>query len=1215
MLEYGRWDDDGVWHPPEGGSADHEPDSQAEMMMSASASTTAWRVRGKVDFHTWPPSARVLHFVGGERAAPESEAARERRLAEEQDTLDLWHWADGSPISGRTHVMYTFGLMPDHFKMNLSTTCEAFCHEARILLFMPMGDSGENLRFMQGYVLDGTEALVEGVVLRDGTRLRLRLRFQKGDAPIHQKMRAVTGGNANWRCWLCPVHINEFVSLVKSREGVELRDERRAIELGKRCACIEGCERGIHVREMSVRPLRRLAYTLCISSDGTQAEVEMRVLRKLKGSMGAPIFYAGRELTDLSVASLCESAPDFRLHVLKGLLSELRTEYKKALPKSERILFNTQEREVIGAKEAYSGSDLRLWLAAFDTINHGVMRTGRGVRLFSAIAHLAQATRWGFSLGYRAWWTEQPKATLRFAAHMFMYAVDLRAAVPPLKTKRGGIEGEGGRHQLYQLFHHMAGVHACEYLQMVPLLSIDTEASERMFGPARAMTNATSNQHSQNVVENIVVRTQLERTMKEEHATQGLHAQQRTHDTDVWRSYNSWHGEHDRARISIERRYWADEEAPALMRTLAPWLCERAWWSVAGAGEQRTLMLHVAHDDPSPARPERLHFSTARLPDVRRRSDEAYRSLFSMALTPSEKEIILSGRNVPPTASPDDEDGDDDDGSGGEDAGGGGGHDDGSSSDDSDEGSEDGAREGGEGEGGEGGERAGGSLGGATDGSGAAGVGGGGEGGDGGGDDGDDVGWDDEEPTHAEQQPPHEERQPVRDSVWHEYLGERWGEQAHGHGVEHERFSDGREQIAAGRFVKGCLDGPAVGIDRNAEGDVYKYKGQFKNGLLHGMGEFIGPNGDMYRGAFEDGMPSGVGQRWCDDSTHGIGIFTQDEGGNWAREALSGELKLCTQEVETAMLNADRAADRAHECAKFDRERQEFRNAQQQRKPTAPQSKPTAPTEAAPEPKEVRTFRQALSAPSSASKLGLVDELARLLNAPSDNDAHVTTARNRVLYAVGKVHKASKALMQQHEGIGGTATKASEHVAEEQLDATYATHLVQLIAFSGAHLSMPRFLARVAQLHDASVSISTDDARIASVLSYASVRRDVPEGLKDRVAARRRGGAAQVEAARLEDDADMDSEHALRTRRSKLIRAKRKIEDEVSSIDSKLQKFSGEENVSMQGSQARGSTSRADASERRGLGTGDADTGTRMHMFKRKAHGVEPGTYLADQSD
>jgi hypothetical protein len=204
----------------------------------------------------------------------ESEHEREQRLALEQNTIDFWHWADGAQISGASHVMYTFGLMADHHKMVVSHDSEHYCNEARMLLFMPMGDCGKSLMFMQGYIVNGTEALGEGITLLDGTKLRLRFRFLKGDAPIQQKMASVTGGNATWRCWLCPTPIDDFPNLVASREGVALRDVNRAFKIGEMCACIDGCKSQIHVRDLRVREQRQVAQKLGVSTAGTQRTAE-----------------------------------------------------------------------------------------------------------------------------------------------------------------------------------------------------------------------------------------------------------------------------------------------------------------------------------------------------------------------------------------------------------------------------------------------------------------------------------------------------------------------------------------------------------------------------------------------------------------------------------------------------------------------------------------------------------------------------------------------------------------------------------------------------------------------------------------------------------------------------------------------------------------------------------------------------------------------------
>ena len=77
----------------------------------------------------------------------------------------------------------------------------------------------------------------------------------------------------------------------------------------------------------------------------------------------------------------------------------VRKHAKRMLSKADRIIFATKEKETVGEKEAYSGSDLRLWLAAYPTMSRSVA-SAKTAEIDAAIACLAQATRWGFRQSY-----------------------------------------------------------------------------------------------------------------------------------------------------------------------------------------------------------------------------------------------------------------------------------------------------------------------------------------------------------------------------------------------------------------------------------------------------------------------------------------------------------------------------------------------------------------------------------------------------------------------------------------------------------------------------------------------------------------------------------------------------------------------------------------------------------------------------------------------
>lgn len=308
-----------------------------------------------------------------------------------------------------------------------------------------------------------------------------------------------------------------------------------------------------------------------------------------------------------------------------------------------------------------------------------------------------------------------------------------------------------------------------------------------------------------------------------------------------------------------------------------------------------------------------------------------------------------------------------------------------------------------------------------------------------------------------------------------------------------------------------------------------------------------------YRGEFEHGLPHGVCEFWPEHATKGRrGAFSIDDFGNLVREARR-DISMQTRAVEAAIRNAERAEHRAIQCAEFDQTRQETTGGQGT----------TAGTSALPprEPKEVLSYRQALAAPGCELKLALVDSLAVLLHDGADGSA-INAARDRVLYAVGKAHGRSKALLQKHEEAGGTPYTATEHVPQAELNVAYKANLIQQTLFMHEQLSMQAFLSNVAKMQRQSISVSKDDAQISRLLAASKSRVIAPAGA---LSTGRRNGADQVEAVRqaAEDrEARMtpaERMQALRTERAGLVRTRNRIEQQLVELDQKLEELSSED--------------------------------------------------------
>ena len=122
------------------------------------------------------------------------------------------------------------------------------------------------------------------------------------------------------------------------------------------------------------------------------------------------------------------------------------------------------------------------------------------------------------------------------------------------------------------------------------------------------------------------------------------------------------------------------------------------------------------------------------------------------------------------------------------------------------------------------------------------------------------------------------------------------------HGKGEMIYGDG--QIYEGEFKNGCKFGEGKEIFPNGN----EYKGEYKNDLFDGVGELKYNNGNTYIGEFKNNKRNGKGEfynkklgqkyvcEWCNDLKHGLGTIFFDNGrkieGNWKNGIRDGEFKL-----------------------------------------------------------------------------------------------------------------------------------------------------------------------------------------------------------------------------------------------------------------------------------------------------------------------------------
>ena len=267
----------------------------------------------------------------------ESRRDRETRLSALQNHIDFWEWADGSPLSGKSYLARVFGFCFDHKKLQHSHACLQWCSEPRLTLIIPISDSLTNLAWVQGFVVDGWAVLTTPITLSDGTQITVRLRFLKGDAPMHQKHHGIGTGNSKFRCWLCESEVLAYTDLLECLANRPLRTVSSLDTIARRLACVPQCGQQINPRGMRVPQLRALARRLGANAEGKRSEVETRTIDALQGVKSKPAILGGRHMRELPVLKDVEGAPDLPLHVLKGNVHEVRDIIKETLPTVEKV--------------------------------------------------------------------------------------------------------------------------------------------------------------------------------------------------------------------------------------------------------------------------------------------------------------------------------------------------------------------------------------------------------------------------------------------------------------------------------------------------------------------------------------------------------------------------------------------------------------------------------------------------------------------------------------------------------------------------------------------------------------------------------------------------------------------------------------------------------------------------------------------------------------
>ena len=369
-------------------------------------------------------------------SAGETLLQQEQRLADRQNELDGWRWMDGSPICGKSFLMHTFGVAFDHKKLRHSEDCEWWCNDPKLCVVIPISDSLANLKYVQGFVVRGWGLLSEPITLLDGTELRLRVRFLKGDAPIQQKASGCSTGGATYRCWLCDAWVRLFVELDRCASDATPRDLASVAQAATRAMRAPGCDGHIAPRELRVAGLRGLLRAMGQNTGGGGASLLQRAIDALKGVNSYPMLLLSELGGDLHALRSVECAADVALHVLKGLANALRGLVGKSLGKEQQHLWAKAIKEVVDKDDGLSCSDERMLLAAMPriwtaTLSSTDTPTSTIVDLRAACHNLALATEAGIRAPYTRWHAEYPKVCIRTVCYIYQFTVHLRRGCAP----------------------------------------------------------------------------------------------------------------------------------------------------------------------------------------------------------------------------------------------------------------------------------------------------------------------------------------------------------------------------------------------------------------------------------------------------------------------------------------------------------------------------------------------------------------------------------------------------------------------------------------------------------------------------------------------------------------------------------------------------------------------------------------------------------------
>lgn len=425
--------------------------------------------------------------------------------------LKVWH--DHSSIAGHGYFLVLVSVLYDSSffltqqeaalklgkKIDVQSTVET--PEIHIL-----GRSSSSLEDQALFSACRNECLSElstSLCLSNGVQVTDIIRFFHGDGPA-QQFEAGNSIGGNYCCVGCGVKSDRIDDIAYAFRCPKLDLLQRQDFLLEGEAWRNICSRPLD--KLLLSDLRKELSMRGLSATGKKPALEKAFDDIRQGISNFPALLQDQPEATLHSLNLqhYKVSPTEPLHDLKGHLGNIIDEALlvasgNALQELKRI------KAAVLTKEAIRCSDLRkaviLMYLKLKELEPNSMLTD----LFRTSVEIAK-------LCYAHDAERTPRAVLCLHNRTFLHAYQCSTlfASPKSTTRR----------RMFGRFFHSITTHAASLFRIVSLRSLNTEQHERMFQQAKGITKATSNNHTEHVISNVIQRLHFEQGVENEIASQ-----------------------------------------------------------------------------------------------------------------------------------------------------------------------------------------------------------------------------------------------------------------------------------------------------------------------------------------------------------------------------------------------------------------------------------------------------------------------------------------------------------------------------------------------------------------------------------------------------------------------------------------------------------------------------------------------------------------------